>query len=196
MKVWANAIQGPLATRGWILQERELSPQILHFTWHRVLWECRTRIASEEDPATRAKIEIDMTMAAALSTHRVLDGNGMAVWSKAKGLPSVRPAWFALVEDYSNRQLSVAADKLVAIAGIARAFGDRWRDHTYLAGLWTSNLLSGLAWFPRVSAAHTENIEKSSWPRTPLDPRNPSWSWALYDGPVVHCGEGWCCGSW
>jgi hypothetical protein len=32
--------QGPLSNRGWTLQEHYLSPRIVHFTQHCILWEC------------------------------------------------------------------------------------------------------------------------------------------------------------
>jgi hypothetical protein len=46
----------PLAQRGWVLQERMLSPRILHYTQQRPYWECRNRASmnyvtmKEEDP--------------------------------------------------------------------------------------------------------------------------------------------------
>ncbi|KAB8224216.1 ankyrin repeat-containing domain protein [Aspergillus novoparasiticus] len=43
--------QGPLQSRGWCLQERELSPRVLHYTPSQVLWECRAFKASEGWPA-------------------------------------------------------------------------------------------------------------------------------------------------
>jgi hypothetical protein len=49
-----DSIKGPLSARGWTLQERELSPRILHYTKHQVLWECRDCIASETKPEARA----------------------------------------------------------------------------------------------------------------------------------------------
>jgi hypothetical protein len=38
---WISALNGPLQKRGWALQERHLSPRILHFTNLRLLFECR-----------------------------------------------------------------------------------------------------------------------------------------------------------
>lgn len=38
---WISAVNGPLQKRGWALQERHLSPRILHFTNLRLLFECR-----------------------------------------------------------------------------------------------------------------------------------------------------------
>ncbi|KAK0638941.1 heterokaryon incompatibility protein-domain-containing protein [Cercophora newfieldiana] len=38
----------PLADRGWIYQERILSPRILHFTQNRLIWECRSAYWMED----------------------------------------------------------------------------------------------------------------------------------------------------
>jgi hypothetical protein len=40
---WISTIDGPLQRRGWALQERHLSPRILHFTKSRLLFECLVR---------------------------------------------------------------------------------------------------------------------------------------------------------
>ncbi|KAB8252028.1 ankyrin repeat-containing domain protein [Aspergillus flavus] len=48
---WVGLLgQGPLQSRGWCLQERELSPRVLHYTPSQVLWECRAFKASEGWP--------------------------------------------------------------------------------------------------------------------------------------------------
>ena len=38
----------PLSQRAWCLQERLLSPRIIHFTQSRAIWECRTRFETED----------------------------------------------------------------------------------------------------------------------------------------------------
>jgi hypothetical protein len=51
-----NASQ--LRTRGWALQERELSTRILHYTPTQVLWECRDFKATEASPREN-KLSVD-----------------------------------------------------------------------------------------------------------------------------------------
>jgi hypothetical protein len=41
---------GPLATRAWTFQERQLSKRNIHFTERRLVWECRSAIALEDCP--------------------------------------------------------------------------------------------------------------------------------------------------
>jgi hypothetical protein len=42
--------QSPLNKRGWVVQERLLSPRILHFGEEMIFWECWQRVASELNP--------------------------------------------------------------------------------------------------------------------------------------------------
>ena len=39
----------PLATRGWVCQERILSPRILHYTHAQLFWECREAMLAEDN---------------------------------------------------------------------------------------------------------------------------------------------------
>lgn len=50
-----DSIRGPLSSRGWTLQERELSSRILHYTKDQILWECRECTASEASPTLEQK---------------------------------------------------------------------------------------------------------------------------------------------
>lgn len=50
--LWQDSVaEAPLNTRGWVLQERVLSPRALHFGSHQLLWECRELSACETYPA-------------------------------------------------------------------------------------------------------------------------------------------------
>ncbi|RMD39776.1 hypothetical protein DV735_g5356, partial [Chaetothyriales sp. CBS 134920] len=54
----------PINRRGWVLQERLLSPRILHFGAQQVFWECRESLACETFPKGVPKV-IPKTMARA-----------------------------------------------------------------------------------------------------------------------------------
>lgn len=85
--------------------------------------------------------------------------------------------WHLLVKKYSTHGLTKSSDKLVALAGIARRFGESTGDE-YLAGLWRKSLVIDLCW--------------SAWPypvpNSPTLPRAgtifPSWPWTAIDGEV------------
>jgi hypothetical protein len=86
-------------------------------------------------------------------------------------------SWRALVTDYTRRFLTVPADKLPAIAGIAAHYSKTFEE-TYLAGLWESALVGELMW-----CTTRADITR------PVVQRAPSWSWAAVDGEVHH---EWC----
>jgi hypothetical protein len=146
----------PLATRGWVIQERYLSPRTLHFTPKEIFWECHEKVASETFP------------------ERVPPW-GFCGTEKRLSLPK-RPitnaVWFNLIEEYSRCELTFARDKLVAISGLARIFQAEIKDD-YLAGLWKKDLKSQLLWYA---------VEPD---QRPLPPTAPSWSWASLRGAVT-----------
>lgn len=187
---WTKSLSGPLSARAWTLQERELSPRILHYTKNRILWECKVSIASEDDP-DHFYPKSKAATKSPLSPLRLLDGN-----LKAKPtLPNeIYHKWYSMIEDYSSRSLTYKSDKLPAISGIAVAFWELTSKDKYLAGLWNNDLLPGLSWFPDLSKERPQR--PPVWPPGPIDPSIPSWSWAAHDGPVKHYGQDWFKGVW
>lgn len=70
-----------------------------------------------------------------------------------------------MITEYSGRDLSLFADRLPAIAGIAKELGDFWHD-TYFAGLWGNILLEHLGWARSSNKSGIErfnNGSKSFW---------------------------------
>lgn len=51
--------------------------------------------------------------------------------------------WFAIVRDYTGRNLTVQSDTLSALSGIARAFQNLLRDK-YFAGVWRNDIIRGM----------------------------------------------------
>ncbi|KAI0549730.1 heterokaryon incompatibility protein-domain-containing protein [Xylaria curta] len=167
-----NVLAGPLHKRGWVFQERYLSPRVLYFTKTQIFWECFEEAKCEGFPK-----EIPFHFS---------DKNFSTLWdfAEANEMPSlnhpnnkivmpiaVYSVWRDLVQKYSQCSLTKASDKFPAFAGIARLFQEITGD-VYLAGLWKSRFLEGLDW--RV----TEPVSKAS-----SEYRAPSWSWASVDGP-------------
>ena len=63
---------------------------------------------------------------------------GQALYGKLyEPLPGA-DKWFRIVEEYCTRRLTYAADRLTAIAGLARAMGPVLQERWYVAGLWLS----------------------------------------------------------
>lgn len=133
-------MKGHLLSRGWTLQERELSVRGLHFTSDRVVCECREHYASEDDLTLKQKrMQFDVGL-----KFRLLDGGVR----DRKGRPHNYKfsKWMDLVGEYSTRKLSVKNDKLRAIAGLADAIKSIQQDDVYLSGLWKRDLVAELLW--------------------------------------------------
>lgn len=153
---WIHLVaRGPLQSRGWCLQERELSPRIVHWTAEQVAWECRTWSMSEYRPGQYLNVP---------STIRAFDKMNTA------SIPDLLNMWHTLVERYSPRALSVAADCFPALAGLARVMNERLKSE-YIAGFWTMDLARSLLW-RTYRGGHKRNVA-------------PSWSWAAVNGHVT-----------
>jgi hypothetical protein len=79
--------------------------------------------------------------------------------------------WNYIVSIYSRCKLTFEEDKLVALAGVARAMKVQM-GCDYLAGMWRVELERNLLW------------EVDSNSRRPKEYRAPSWSWASIDGGI------------
>ncbi|KAJ4130215.1 hypothetical protein NW768_007198 [Fusarium equiseti] len=145
-------------TRGWVMQERLLSPRALHFGEHQVYWECREKRASETNP-----------------NGLEIYGNGVPFKGLAKGPPGV-VSWTQLVMAYSKCALSFPSDKLVAFSAIARSYASYLPDE-YIAGMWRNHLRNDLLWlaFANTESEHTRYKTYTA----------PTWSWASINGMVL-----------
>ncbi|KAE8447543.1 hypothetical protein EG329_010673 [Mollisiaceae sp. DMI_Dod_QoI] len=142
----------PLYARGWTHQERFLSRHILHFSRDALFWECHGRIKHAEH-------------------HEPLLTSNESNWSWALKLSTDTQAlfaqqWLNLVEDYSAMNLTHETDRLIAIQGLVDLMCKNIPEsETYIAGVFRSNLVDGLAW------------SNTSMEAKKID-HFPSWSWA------------------
>ena len=122
--------------RGWIMQERLLSPRILYFGSRMVFWECFTLNQSEE---LHLPWSDDFKQN---YWNRTLHHRG----DKDKvGAAELYPSWDALVGAFSRTLLTNPMDRLPALSGLAQNMQRQLGD-VYLAGLWQKDLLRGLKW--------------------------------------------------
>lgn len=92
--------------------------------------------------------------------------------------------WYDVVEQYSERALTVSTDKLLAIAGLAGLLHKQFGCE-YGAGLWREDLFRGLCWY--VHAPYGWDISKfaASSHDAEQDYFAPSWTWAsVVDTPI------------
>jgi hypothetical protein len=137
-----------------------------------VFWECRaaapsfrSEIYSRGSPLRRdflgqTKLRLRETSAGSIADN-----------------PDLMWEWDAACRDYSRRKLTYQTDKLPALSGIARHFGSRCQDDTYVAGVWLSQLPCTLFW----------NVPTREQPQArppPTESGAPSWSWMSCAAPV------------
>ncbi|KAI1171376.1 heterokaryon incompatibility protein-domain-containing protein [Nemania sp. FL0916] len=157
-----DVIQTPLNKRGWIVQERHMSPRILHFSKKQIYWECNEVVCSEmypkRDPVnfysrgSRTKRFIQrLNMYQKMIDMLPSDIPLRLIENSAhhNGLSSgLYTLWYDMIAVYSKCSLTKKSDKLLAIAGMAREISTRLKisETDYVAGLWRQDLLYGLLW--------------------------------------------------
>lgn len=163
-------------SRGWIFQERLLSPRILYAAYDELIWECRACITCECSPVDR---------------YRGLGVNAVTEYKKhewerqqfgeeygddhATAAAGIVRIWLDLLAAYSHREFGFYSDRLVALSGIAQKFQNLDRLGEYHAGIWQFSMVTQLAW--------------ARWPgqriRESARVGGPSWSWAAVNQPVI-----------
>jgi serine/threonine protein kinase len=167
-------LESPLTQRAWTLQERLLSPRVLHFTNTQLFWEC-TSGSSTVDRIGRMRESLGVGHSPKSKLSPVSKGSSLPLRSLAAAAePRFRDLWRDIVIEYSKRQLTYSSDKLVALAGIAAKIGVAGYP-SYLAGLWNNGLKHDILWCRDFSSTPTP---RPKW-------RAPSWSWASIDSPIV-----------
>jgi Heterokaryon incompatibility protein (HET) len=174
----ADVTESQLCKRAWVLQERFLSPRIIHFTKGQLYWETIGEARSEEGPILLQEgINTDLKQfgpAATPELTKLLHQDNPTASFGPNVSMETPIEWFRLVEMYTRCGLTKEEDKLIAISGLAK------RIHTklkigYLAGLWADRIYAGLLWMAEVEPL-----------RKPTFLRAPSWSWASVDGPIQY----------
>lgn len=148
----------PLLNRGWVFQERLLSPRILHLGDVEMAWECNEVCACECMGETTI-YETEPRWAHTKGAH-------VRNLSSATEAKELYPDWRSTVENYKKTRLTYQDDILPAIAGVVKNM-QRYRKDKYLAGVWEDSLLDDLAW----QATQSVLPRPDAWTA-------PTWSWA------------------
>ncbi|KAL1602489.1 hypothetical protein SLS60_005905 [Paraconiothyrium brasiliense] len=161
----------PLLTRGWVCQERLLSPRIIHFGSVDLIWECNERLHCHcgyyQPSGSRNPI-----------SHPIKPQHAICLIANGDESYPLHSRWVQLTEEYTALDLTFASDRIAAIAGVAKQFRRGLKNKTYLAGLWEESLITGMTWqraCPR---------EKRTRPAEPSE--GPSWSWLSVTGPIKY----------
>ena len=192
---WADRLyRQPLNQRAWVLQERLVSPRMIHFGRDQVYWECHQLHACEtytKGPQAMYQLQAlkgahtDVTGDAFKKIYNYKTSLGPAT---NRLLPTMDipanelalVAWSFIVTQYSPLELTMPGDKLVALSGLAKMMQGLIQDQ-YVAGLWRSSMIMGLLW--RVD--HCERrVEGKDDAHLLRDSLAPTWSWASVHGTV------------
>ncbi|KAM0542657.1 hypothetical protein ACHAPJ_012689 [Fusarium lateritium] len=161
-----------LRDRGWTMQERILSPRIIHYASDQIYWECYHGIQESEDKMLWMGRSVNIPKIA----HRVNSAGNET--EKLKELRHMLRYWYSTLigGDYSHRALTYSDDKLVAIGGVAQALNDI-EDMNYMAGHWgreDDELVKSLCW------------SRGGPGKKSAKYRAPSWSWASQDSAIEY----------
>ncbi|EPE36412.1 hypothetical protein GLAREA_05750 [Glarea lozoyensis ATCC 20868] len=153
-------------TRAWVLQERLLSPRLLHFGANQVLWECREKDAAEIYPNGLPRDFVSPLRPFKSIFH------GSSSESLTQGSLAGYEIWITIVQAYTACKLTFPSDKVVALSAIAKVMANILDDE-YVVGMWRRYLERELLWgLIDKPMASDEDIQTGS-----ESYRSPSWSW-------------------
>ncbi|KAL9111899.1 MAG: hypothetical protein Q9227_003749 [Pyrenula ochraceoflavens] len=152
----------PLSKRAWPLQERVLSPAVLHYGRDQMVWECNEWFCAETGEFER--------------TPHPRDGKPGSLdripVSPSRKDDSVE-VWPRIIEEFTARNITFPSDRLPAILGIASKLRRTTTcEGRYAAGHWENGLEFDLLW--KVSV---ENGSSNQSPKQ-INYEFPTWSWA------------------
>jgi hypothetical protein len=154
----------PLLARAWVYQERLLSRRVLHFGPTELVWECLSETTCE----CGLYDNLQSTISSKTDHARIMSSESSLVILASK--------WRDMVEQYTKLDLTKQADRLPAIAGLAKQM-QRYRNSNYFLGLWEDSLIGDLLWMP----VWNIQLQRGSFPR-PCTNNVPTWSWASFSG--------------
>lgn len=170
----------PLFQRGWVVQERALSPRALYFSDQGLHWECCTAILSESDTwnVNRSPFEPGRLKTGVSKVLRRRDGGRSQSPSiSASTSPDTwHRQWWHLVMIFTRCLLSELSDRWPAIAGIAQIFKAAVGAQL-IAGMWLEMLYRDMLW-------EIKGIRSCNRARGRLENEFPTWSWLSVDSRV------------
>lgn len=134
------------------MQEKLLSTRLLHFTENELSWECVPFAHCEY----------------CLEPHHDTLVTAGGIWLKDLRGQSI---WSAMIENYTQRQLTYARDELSALTGQAIEVQNYCYDR-YLTGFWEGDLPWHLSW----------SVKRPDYGTRVYSLIAPLWSWACLIG--------------
>lgn len=157
-----------LAKRAWTLQEQHLSPRLLFWSGQQLSWACGYGDYAERASSSSPQ---DSLLEAADTSHGPTKVRCFLTACRAPEASELCLTWHDMVESYTARKLTSAADRFFAMAGLATRYLSAMSGDVYMAGLWRETFAQDLLW--RVS----QPAMSSRLAQADVEPA-PSWSWA------------------
>jgi hypothetical protein len=177
-----NAFETALETRGWALQEWCLSPRILDYDVTQVTWHCAASVREtdfsngwRQYPKFKGSTIYEEFRQRIEESSRNTESND----SRNSSGPFALRVWNSLVKTYTQRNLTVRTDRILAISGLAQRCAVIHSDR-YLAGLWLRSIEGSLLWTRGDSIFDKKLVDRAR----PAIFQGPSWSWTGINGPV------------
>lgn len=156
----------PLLVRAWAFQEHILSPRVIQFGQHDIIWEYKQTMKcscghGQFPVGPKSRLEDFIR-------------NRNECHDMAAPVERLQMIWTdIIVKNYARRVLTYSSDRLAALSGIAKVLHSRYQCN-YLAGLWETDLVDGLCWSVLPQDETAERLQEYI---------APSWSWASVNGP-------------
>jgi hypothetical protein len=190
-----NLARPRLDSRGWTLQERLLSPRVLHCTSTELVWQCSARVTcecqviqKEPDGSTFEPFRTQYVTKPRIDHLGIFSTQQMKQSSRGRKID-----WRRVVGEYTQRDLSEQKDRLPAISGLAALMTKRspslYNQKDYLFGIWRAEHVQNLLWqvVPDEGGYPSEDRPRGS---TRFASRYaPSWSWASVTGRIAYIDE-------
>ncbi|UPK92238.1 hypothetical protein LCI18_003173 [Fusarium solani-melongenae] len=173
--LWKPVDQSEINKRGWVLQERLLSPRTVHFAAEALYWECRESY-SMAFVSSHGLYDLELYAMSKFHNQKAwVERTRQAISRFMAGRGSLSEAygiWDEIRRAYTSSALTYPSDKLVALSSVA-AMLERFLSDKYLASIWGRTAVYDLLWHVRE-------------PRRRSSHGAPSWSWAsMNDGPIL-----------
>lgn len=148
-----------LLDRGWVLQERLLSPRVVFFGANEVSWECMSCEACSCEPRLTPYELQQYSPREPMNPKGAFCQASSKVGKKRDMKDGRLPvAWHNVVNAYTGLRLTVATDIFPALAGLARQVGATREGDQYIAGLWKLTIMQDLLWRRRTFGDWNESI--------------------------------------
>ena len=153
-----------LLERGWVLQERVISPRILYFGYNELAWECMTSTACQCESDFRP---YPVTRYSPREPFHPKSAFNLSIISPQPVGQTVEQSlalWHHIINAYTGLDLTFPKDKFPALAGLAVEVGKSRPGDQYLAGVWCQTFIPDLLWRRRVpgdwhSTAFTDHYD-------------------------------------